>query len=171
MIQRLFHPKSTKNKLLQEFAGKRILELHHRQAGDISHDLRVFPWPIEDNAYDLVICQHFLEHIPDASNALEELNRITKPGGKIFIETPHHTRLETAHHHNRFSFCFFDYFIKGNPFYKTEFHITNKHIHFDDIMYLLGIGYIANKFPKIYEKSLAFIFPATSLQVILSVDK
>lgn len=164
-------PKKSKNKLLEEFTGKKILDLSYKQP-DIIHDLTKFPWPITENTYDLVICQHLLQHLPDTSTTLEELNRITKPGGKIFIETPHFTRCETYHQpHQRFSFGFFDYFIKGNPFYKTDFHITDKYIHFDDLMFFLGIGFFANRFPSQYEKSLAFIFPATSFQVTLFVDK
>lgn len=160
-----------KNKLLKEFSGKQILDISYNRPLDIAHDLTKFPWPISENAYDLVICQHLLEHLPDTPQTLEELNRITKPGGKIFIETTHFTRVESHHHKQRFSFGFFDYFIKGNPFYKTDFHITDKYINFDDLMFFLGIGFLANRFPSQYEKRLAFIIPASSFQITLSVDK
>jgi len=168
------HPKKSKSKLLEEFVGKQILDLSHKHPIDINHDLTKFPWPISENSYDLIICQHLLEHLPDMPSTLEELNRITKPGGKIFIEAPHFTRFEAHHHLNhchRFSFGFFDYFIKGNPFYKTDFHIADKYIYFDDLMFFLGIGFLANLFPRQYEKSLAFMFPATSFQITLFVDK
>jgi len=31
---------------------------------DIVHDLSVYPWPLEDNSVDEVVCNHYIEHIP-----------------------------------------------------------------------------------------------------------
>ena len=189
---RLFpHPKKAKNKLLDEFKGKKILDLsrhrfqdknkdskerslHVHTFSEINHDLTKFPWPIQDNAYDLILCQNVIEHLPDTAKTMEELNRIAAPKSKIFLELPHFTWIETYRHldnSHRFSFCSFDFFVKGNPFYQTDFHIQDKCIYFDDLIYLLGIGYLANLFPRTYEKRLAFIFPATSFQITFQVDK
>ncbi len=185
------HPKKTKHKLLEEFKGKKILDLSrhadchgkthvlHLSADvhtplDINHDLTRFPWPIADNAYDLILCQHVIEHLPDTAKTLEELNRITSKKGKIFLELPHFTRSEAyrhTDHSHRFTFSSLDFFIKGNPFYKTDFHIQEKYLYFDDLTFALGIGFLANLFPRQYEKRLAFIFPATSLQVTFQVEK
>ena len=63
------------------------------------------------------------------------------------------------------------FFVKGNPFYKTDFHVSEKYIFFDDLTFFLGIGFLANIFPRQYEKRLAFIFPATSFQVTFRVEK
>jgi SAM-dependent methyltransferase len=41
-----------------------------------------------DHKYDLIICFHVLEHIPQDKKALSELYRILKPGGKCLIQTP-----------------------------------------------------------------------------------
>lgn len=41
-----------------------------------------------DGSYDLVICYHVLEHIPDDRKAMSELYRILKPGGKLLLQTP-----------------------------------------------------------------------------------
>jgi SAM-dependent methyltransferase len=189
---RLFpHPKKTKNKLLEEFKGKKILDLSRRfnndkktsfldassefhTSLDINHDLTRFPWPIVDNAYDLIVCQHVIEHLPDMVKTLEELNRIASKNGKIFLELPHFTRCEAyrhSHSSHRFAFSSFDFFVKGNPFYKTDFHIENKYLYFDDLTFALGIGFLANLFPRQYEKKLAFMFPATSFQITFQVDK
>lgn len=179
--------KRVKNRLLKEYKGMRILELSHRRKNrdkhaphfeDIhfgsEHDLKCFPWPIADNSYDLIICQHVMEHLPDTAKTLEELNRITTPGGKIFLEIPHYTMLENYRHADpvhRFSFGSFDYFLKGNAHYETDFHMEDKKFFFDDLTYLMGVGFLANLFPRLYEKRLAFIFPATSFHVTFRVDK
>lgn len=181
------HPKKKKNKLLKEFEGRKILQLGHsrkqknkdlRPLEDIyfgaKYNLKEFPWPIKDNAYDLIICQHVIEHLPDTAKTLEELNRITARGGKIFIETPHYTWFDTykqVEPIHRFSLGSFDYFLKGNAHYNTEFHLEDKKLFFDDLTYLIGIGFLANKFPRLYEKRLAFMFPANSFHITLRVDK
>ncbi|MEM9024831.1 MAG: class I SAM-dependent methyltransferase, partial [Bacteroidota bacterium] len=43
----------------------------------------------EDGAYDLIICYHVMEHIPDDRQAMRELYRLLRPGGTALIQTPH----------------------------------------------------------------------------------
>lgn len=168
---RLFpNTKRVKTRLLDEFKGKKILDLGLYSLAEKS----VFPWLIPNDEYDLVLCHHLLEYLPDTAKALEELNRITRPGGKIYIEAPHHTRFEAYRRtdsSHRFSLGSFDFFLKGNPYYKTDFQISEKFLYFDDLAFLLGIGFLANLFPRLYEKRLAFIFPANSFHITFSVDK
>jgi len=193
---RLFpNAKRAKARLLAEFQGRRILDVgcgasktpgaigidrrgwQNRPAEvqmDIEHDLTVFPWPIEDDSFGLVICSHVMEHLPDTVKTMEELNRITRHGGKVYIEVPHYTWFESFRHYEHkhfFSIGSFDYFIKGNPHYRTDYEIADRYIFFDDLTYCLGIGFLANLFPRLYEKRLGFIFPATSFFVTLQVDK
>lgn len=187
--------KRAKARLLSEFKGRRILDVgcgasktpgaigidRRRRKDrpdelqmDIEHDLTVFPWPIEDDSFDLVIVSHVMEHLPDTVRTMEELNRITQHGGKIYIEVPHYTWFESFRHYEHkhfFTLGSFDYFVKGNAHYKTDYRIVDKHIFFDDLTYCLGIGFLANLFPRLYEKRLAFLFPATSFYVTLQADK
>lgn len=44
--------------------------------------------PFEDNAYDLILCNHVLEHIPDDTKAMQELYRVLKPGGVGIFQIP-----------------------------------------------------------------------------------
>jgi SAM-dependent methyltransferase len=44
--------------------------------------------PIADNTYDLIICYHILEHIPNDKLAMKELFRVMKPGAKALVQTP-----------------------------------------------------------------------------------
>ncbi|MBR3248208.1 MAG: methyltransferase domain-containing protein, partial [Clostridiales bacterium] len=43
---------------------------------------------LPDSSYDMVICNHVLEHVSSYEKALSELNRILKPGGKLIISFP-----------------------------------------------------------------------------------
>jgi len=44
--------------------------------------------PFEDNAYDIILCNHVLEHIPDDTKAMQELYRVMKPGGMGILQIP-----------------------------------------------------------------------------------
>ncbi|WP_053990256.1 class I SAM-dependent methyltransferase [Mangrovimonas sp. TPBH4] len=44
--------------------------------------------PFEDNSFDIILCNHVLEHIPDDTKAMQELYRILKPGGFGVFQIP-----------------------------------------------------------------------------------
>lgn len=44
--------------------------------------------PFENDAYDVILCNHVLEHIPDDTKAMQELYRILKPGGMAILQIP-----------------------------------------------------------------------------------
>ncbi len=48
---------------------------------DVIHDLNVYPWPFADNEFDFVHASNILEHLDDVVQAVEEIHRITRPGG------------------------------------------------------------------------------------------
>ena len=44
--------------------------------------------PFEENTYDLILCNHVLEHIQDHIKAMEELYRVLKKGGTLIAQVP-----------------------------------------------------------------------------------
>ncbi len=44
--------------------------------------------PFEDNNFDVILCNHVLEHIPDDKKAMQELFRVLKPGGWGIFQIP-----------------------------------------------------------------------------------
>ena len=44
--------------------------------------------PFKDNEYDVILCNHVLEHIPDDTKAMQELFRVLKPGGMAILQIP-----------------------------------------------------------------------------------
>ena len=62
---------------------------------DVVHDLRVSPWPWDDNTVEEAHCSHFLEHLTNFDGKWErvrffnELWRVMKPGGKCTLILPH----------------------------------------------------------------------------------
>lgn len=44
--------------------------------------------PFQDETFDIVICNHVMEHVPDDSVAMAEVHRILKPGGWAMLQVP-----------------------------------------------------------------------------------
>ncbi|RMB56344.1 SAM-dependent methyltransferase [Dokdonia sinensis] len=44
--------------------------------------------PFESDSYDIIFCNHVLEHIPDDTKAMQELYRVLKSGGMAILQIP-----------------------------------------------------------------------------------
>lgn len=53
--------------------------------------------PFADNLFDVILCNHVLEHIPDDGKAMEELHRVMKPGGWGIFQVPQDLGRETTY--------------------------------------------------------------------------
>jgi len=68
---------------------------------DVVHDLSKFPYPFEDNYFELVEADHVLEHLREPFEVMRELHRICAPGATIHIRVPHFSRGFTHADHKR----------------------------------------------------------------------
>ena len=68
------------------------LDIDPNAKADIFHDLSKFPYPLKNSSFALIEADHILEHLSDISEAMKELHRILKPGGKLIIRVPHFSR-------------------------------------------------------------------------------
>lgn len=64
------------------------------KAADLRLDVSAIDLP--SSSFDLVICSHVLEHVPDDEKAMRELARITAPDGWAVLDTPFSPALETT---------------------------------------------------------------------------
>lgn len=53
--------------------------------------------PFEDNSYDVIFCNHVLEHIEDDKKAMSELYRVLKSGGYGIFQIPQDLSRETTY--------------------------------------------------------------------------
>jgi SAM-dependent methyltransferase len=67
-------------------AGDKHEPGYHYPLGTIDLDVTSLPFP--DATFDVIICSHVLEHVPDDRRAMRELHRVLKPGGIGLLVVP-----------------------------------------------------------------------------------
>lgn len=113
---------------------------------DVIHDLKIFPWPFEENIFEKIEIINVLEHLPETIETLEELHRIAKPNSKIIIRVPYWNSpdmLADPTHKRAFSertLNFFDPSFSeciSRPYYSTaRFEIERKSCYIKFFYYL-----------------------------------
>jgi len=90
-------------------------------------DLDAQPIPFPDDSFDLVVASHIIEHLRDPIRFCQELVRITKPGGSVYLEAPSERSVllpGMPFEHDRF--CSLSYFDdpthQGRPWSPQAFH-------------------------------------------------
>ncbi|PCJ84686.1 MAG: SAM-dependent methyltransferase [Flavobacteriales bacterium] len=53
---------------------------------DLHFDLHQIP--LEDNQYDVIFCNHVMEHVEDDHQCMSEIYRVLKPGGFAIMQVP-----------------------------------------------------------------------------------
>ena len=81
-LQQLLKAQSTLDYHSADLSSKRAAE---------HFDICAIPYP--DNTFDVILCSHVLEHVPDDRKAMAELFRVMKPGGWGLIEAPYTSSL------------------------------------------------------------------------------
>lgn len=119
--------------------GTIAVDINPSSAADVLHDLNLFPYPFQDNAFDEVICEHVLEHLTDLIGVMEEFHRILRPNGIVRVYAPYFASVfyyRDPTHRTPFSAHTFDYFIAGTrvrgfnyssvqfALHKVEFPVT-----------------------------------------------
>ncbi|MFT7644534.1 MAG: SAM-dependent methyltransferase [Candidatus Paceibacteria bacterium] len=117
---------------------------------DVNHDLNSFPYPFEDNQFELIEASHILEHLDRPFSVMTELHRILKPGGKLLIRVPHFSRGMTHPEHSHgFDVTFPNYFdrrFEKIGFYGVEFEHVSTLLQwhaFPHIAKEMGVGVIS----------------------------
>jgi len=44
--------------------------------------------PFRDHSFNIVIIKHIVEHLPEPQKAIQEIGRVTEPGGTLILATP-----------------------------------------------------------------------------------
>lgn len=147
---------------------------------DVVWDLDEFPYPFEDNSIDRIFAFHILEHVEYYEKTMQELNRIMKKGGAIYIRVPHFSApIANSEFHRRF-FCFTNSFTNKRMFgtstdgdLKGYFGFDLKYKRLRFMGKLLFWNHLIEPLvclisPQLYEATmLKSLFPATEIFAML----
>jgi len=168
---------------------------------DVVWNLEQTPYPFADSSADRIYFRHSLEHLDNAQGALQESARILKRGGRLTVITPHFSSLnaysDVTHRHAFALNSFRALALAGQNredarviyrsglvesasgreralfrFVEGRFTFWKLHDRFGFVPHRwLGVEWIANRFPVLYERFLAFLCPAMELTVTLEAVK
>lgn len=81
---------------------------------DLVSDITHIPAP--DKSFDAILCSEVLEHVPEPSHALDEFERLLKPGGVLILTAPFASLVHMAPYH----------YCSGFSRYWYEEHLTRR---------------------------------------------
>lgn len=127
------------------------IDANPKTHADVIHDLGSIPYPFPDNDFDDIVCRHVAEHVPDVMSFIAELHRITKPGGRITITTPHYSNPDWATdptHRNHFNSYSFNCFIEDRqlfPFYtEVKLQPVRTYVSLANLWRAIGFEFLVN---------------------------
>ena len=153
------------------------VDLHKYPGIAKAFDFEKFPYPFKDDTFDYVETIQVMEHLENTTEILEEFHRIMKSGGRLHIEVPYFRGVSAyAVTHKRFFSVQMIRILTGqvkasSKINQNIFKLRKLRLSFRKAYRILGISFIANKNPKLYEEFLGHIFPATDLIIDLECRK
>ncbi len=151
-----------------------------RHNADVIHDLNVFPYPFESDSIDQVYLDNVLEHLDKPMQVMEEVHRITKPGGNVKVIVPYFRSVwafidpthKTFYTVDSFSYYDPDHIICQrydyvNTRFKVERVVFNETLEVRWWTRRLMIK-LANKYPNRYEMYLSHLYPLDDITYYLT---
>lgn len=151
---------------------------------DAAEALRAFP----DGSADFVTSSHFLEHVPDVGQFLDEMARVAKRGGRIEVVVPHFAHpyySSDPTHIHRFGLYTFSYladdpiFHRGVPGYarRRNLRLVSVDLVFKSTppfyfrhVFKRVIGWFFNScryLQELYEENFCYLFPCYEIRFVL----
>jgi SAM-dependent methyltransferase len=154
------------------------IDFNSRTKATIIHDLNVFPYPIEDAAFDEVYIDNVIEHLDNVIRVMEEVHRITAVGGLVKVIVPYFrscwASIDPTHTHS-FTVQSFDYFDPDNILcqrydystarFKVEKVVFNESLR--NRWFRQRVVNLANLHPSRYEYYVSHLFPLDDLSFYL----
>jgi SAM-dependent methyltransferase len=153
---------------------------------DLHHDLQARPYPVPGSCADEVVLNHVLEHFADPLPVLEEVWRLCRPGGRVFVRTPHFSgryAWQDPTHRRAFTSESFHYFGENGYSYYTPARFRVIHVR---LKYFLeeemwprphrvlgrGVQWMLDRHPTFSERFLCYLVGGIEeLQVTLECVK
>jgi SAM-dependent methyltransferase len=149
-------------------------------AADVIADLNS-PLPFAESVFDEVRAIHVIEHLNDVMMTISEIHRVTRPGGTIYLITPHYTDFiswcDPTHrwHLNTSSFRYFSP-IHGERHWYTRLELRQRNLHVElaRVWKYVGLQWLVNRFVwfrRFWEFYLCFIVRGKQMEFTFEVVK
>lgn len=110
--------------------GYTRVDVRQQRAVDVPWNLNDLPWPLDDDRVRMIVASNVVEQLElNLVKFCEEAWRVLKPGGELFIRTPHHDGAQSWidpqhrwHLHERS----FEYFDPQTELGRQHPHYTSK---------------------------------------------
>jgi len=155
---------------------------------DIIHNLDELPWPFKDEQFDRIVFSHSISHLSNLPAVMIECHRILKNNGFVEIVAPHYTsdNFNTdPTHRTHMGIRSMNYFVNnvdfGYRYIDAEkcFKLIKSSISFreeatswrkttkSNPFRWSGIEWLVNKQPRLYERFLCWVLPASEVYFLL----
>ena len=162
--------------------GSTGIDINPELGADIVHDLNVYPYPLGDNEYDMVICNDILEHLDDVVRTMDEIYRVSRNGCIVKIRVPYASGkyvFADPTHKRGFTKGSFDYFCEGTDAYRkgyTKSKFEKLSVEFEKVCFRNHWGdrflvRMANRHKDYYETRFMYIFPIETVYFELKAVK
>ena len=158
-------------------AGYLNVDLIPLEGVDLVADLNKIPWPFKDDSFDIILCNHIIEHMENIVQTMEEMHRVGLHGSRVVIRTPYWANYESfcdPTHRWHLTWGSFDFFVgrvrNWRGYTQKNFNLVSKRLTFAHPWRNPGY-YIFKLNVRTYEKYFSHLFPGTWLHVQLEVGK
>lgn len=142
------------------------LNVDLRGEPDLIWDLNQRPYPLPRNHFEHIYVLDVVEHLSSIQEFMEEVHSLLAPGGIVEITTPHfscansYTDPTHRYHLGYFSFDYFTAASRMSFYTPVRFEIVDRFLAFHSRRLDSLVARFANRYPALYEKRLAWIWPA-----------
>ncbi len=159
-----FAPENPLTRKIGQLAPKEYIKCDLFPRQDDWKKIDITKIDFKDDHFDILICNHVLEHVPDYVQALEEISRVLKKGGIAILQTPYSELL-----YNHFE----DRNINTDElrllFYGQEDHVrvVSKRQFFDELSKYFSLNIIQNK--SVFSDNECFTYGVNSKENLIMV--
>jgi SAM-dependent methyltransferase len=166
-----------------KYPGAIGVDMNPNTAADVLCHLDKGRLPFRDNSFDEVRALHVIEHVEDVLATMEEFHRVTRPGGTIFLVTPHYTDYtsfrDPTHrwHLNTESFLYFyPGGMHGRDMWYTQVRMRERHLTVKLLRLWRALGFEllvnhARWFRRFWEQYLSFVIRGKVMEFTFEVLK
>jgi len=154
------------------------VDFNERTKADVIHNLNEFPYPFESASFDEIYIDNTLEHLDDVIRVMEEVYRISKPGGLVKVIVPYFrsiwANIDPTHKHffTVESFAYYD----PQHIICTRYDYTLARFNTEKIVFNETLDYrwtkkivvkLANRWPNRYEYYFSHLYPLDDITFYL----